>query len=128
MPAAFIANDVAHVTGSDVFGESVTWDGNTVTVIFDDEDIEVQLGEGVAQIQNQPMMTGQTSDFSGIADGDAHAAGAVRCGALRDIDADVTLLCELDGVAQQIGQDLENAPGIAAIVGLEVPGVCDENV
>ena len=77
MPAAFIANDVAHVTGSDVFGETVTWDGNTVTVIFDDEDIEVQLGEGVAQIQNQVTMTGQTSDFPGIADGNVVVARGV---------------------------------------------------
>lgn len=77
MPAAFIANDVAHVTGSDVFGESVTWAGSTVTVIFDDEDVEVQLGDGVAQIQNQPTMIGQTSDFSGIADGDTVVARGV---------------------------------------------------
>ena len=60
-----------------MFGESVTWAGSTVTVIFDDEDVEVQLGEGVAQIQNQPTMIGQTSDFSGIADGDAVVARGV---------------------------------------------------
>lgn len=77
MVASFIANDVAHVTDSDVFGESVTWRGVSVTAIFDDEDIEVTLGEGVAQIQPQAMLTGQMSDFSGISDGDVVVARSV---------------------------------------------------
>ena len=71
MPAAFIAADVAHCTSSSEFGEDVTYKGVTVTGIFDDEDIEVVTGEGVAQIVNQAMFTGQTADFDGIADGDA---------------------------------------------------------
>lgn len=71
MVASFIANDVAHVTDSSVFGESATWKGATVVGIFDDEDIEIQMGEGVAQIVPQAMFTGKTSDFPGIADGDA---------------------------------------------------------
>lgn len=70
-PAAFIANDVAHVTDDSVFGESATWRGVAVVGIFDDEDIEVQLGEGVGQIVPNAMFTGQTADFPGIADGDA---------------------------------------------------------
>lgn len=77
MPASFIANDVAHVTDSSVFGESVTWKGNAVTAIFDDEDIEVTLGEGVAQIIPHAMLTGQTSDFPGIATGDVVVARGV---------------------------------------------------
>ncbi len=69
-PAAFIAADVAHVTDDTIFGESATWRGNTVVGIFDDEDIRVTLGEGVAQINPQAMFVGQASDFPGIADGD----------------------------------------------------------
>ena len=75
MPASFIANDVAHVTDSSVFGESATWRGNDVVGVFDDEDVEAQLGEGPVQIIPQPMFTGQTADFPGIADGDAMVIG-----------------------------------------------------
>ena len=67
MPASFIANDVAHVTNSSIFGEGVTWKGNTVVAIFEDEDIEVTTGEGTAQIVPNAMLTGQTSDFPNIA-------------------------------------------------------------
>lgn len=77
MPASFISDDVAHVTGSDVFGETVTWKGNSVTAIFDDEDIEVEVGEGVAQIIPHAMLIGQTSDFPGIANGDVVVARSV---------------------------------------------------
>lgn len=70
-PASFIAADVAHVTDDSVFGESATWRGVSVVGIFDDEDVEVQMGEGVAQIIPQASFIGQAADFPGIADGDA---------------------------------------------------------
>lgn len=75
MPAAFLQDDIDQITDVTVFGQSVTWKGVSVNVIFDDEDVEVQLGEGVGHIVAQPMITGKTSDFPGIADGDAVVAG-----------------------------------------------------
>jgi len=77
MPASFIENDITHMLASSDFGEasgSVTWKGNAVDAIFDDEDVELTLGEGVGQIIPQPMLTGKTADFPSIADGDAVVA------------------------------------------------------
>lgn len=76
MPASFITSDITHMTDSSIFGESdATWKTISVAGIFDDEDVEVQMGEGVGQIVPQPMFTGLTSDFPGIADGDAMVIG-----------------------------------------------------
>lgn len=73
MPGSFLQNDLAQLVASSDFGEaagSATWKGVVVSGIFDDDDVEVQLGEGPTEIVNQPTFMGIASDFSGIADGD----------------------------------------------------------
>jgi uncharacterized protein YhfF len=54
------------------FGTSgMTWKGVALEdCIFDDEDLEIQAGEGVAEIIHQAMITGSSSQFVGIADDD----------------------------------------------------------
>lgn len=76
MPGAFLQDDLPFLFASSDFGEadgtgSPTWKGTAVSGIFDDDDVEVQMGEGVAEIVPQPMFSGSASDFVGIADGDA---------------------------------------------------------
>lgn len=73
MVGSFIQDDLPFLFASSDFGEAdgtVTWNGTPVAGIFDDDDVEVQMGEGVGEIVAQPTFTGMTSDFSGIADGD----------------------------------------------------------
>lgn len=69
-PAAFLANDLRFMVGSLPFGETVYWRGNRLTAIFDDEDVEVQLGEGPVQIVPSAVITGVESDFPNIAEDD----------------------------------------------------------
>lgn len=73
MAGSFIANDLATIFASSDFGEaenSVTLAGVTIRYgIFDDGDIDVQMGEGVAQIVPQPMFTCPSSQVPNIADG-----------------------------------------------------------
>ena len=69
MPGAFLTTDLASLFVSSEFGEAATYQGSPVQGIFDDEDVEVQMGEGVTEIVHQPMWTGRSADFTGIADG-----------------------------------------------------------
>ena len=65
LDAVFDIKDFAHDGG-------VVWNGVKITdVIFDDEDIEVETGQGVGEIVKQPMLTGRASDFQGLSDGDS---------------------------------------------------------
>lgn len=74
MAGSFIESDLSAVFASSDFGEadfSVTWKGCPVSgCIFDDEDVAVELGEGVGEIMHQSVITGQSAKFLGIADGD----------------------------------------------------------
>lgn len=68
MPGQFLTDDLSVLFASSEFGEATaTYQGNAVIGIFDDEDVEVQMGEGVAEIVPQPTFTGRSADFSGIA-------------------------------------------------------------
>lgn len=74
MSASFIDTDIDLVLSNTVFGVTggCVWKGVQIDdVIFDDEDVEVTMGEGVAEIISQPMLTGKTTSFVGIDDGDA---------------------------------------------------------
>jgi len=76
MTGQFITDDLSVLFASSEFGEAnATYQGSPVMGIFDDEDVEVQMGEGVAEIISQPMFTGRSVDFSDIARGQAIAAG-----------------------------------------------------
>ena len=69
MSASFLIDDLDVILSDDVFGnnDGVTWNGAAVEdAIFADESIEAQMGEGVAEIIEQPMITGKTKDFIGI--------------------------------------------------------------
>lgn len=74
MAASFLTSDLDTLFASSDFGEadgSITWNGVIITSgHFDDEDVEVQMGEGIAEIVNQPLYTGPSSQFPGIADND----------------------------------------------------------
>jgi hypothetical protein len=79
MPGSFLARDLPLFFAAREFGvaeNSVTWRGAHVTGIFEDKDVEVANGEGVATIIRQPMFTSSSSQFPGIADGDAFVVGA----------------------------------------------------
>lgn len=70
-----IARDVKATLSSDHFGESVVWQGVTITAIFDDEDIEVQNEDGVGEIIHQSVLLADSTDFPGIAEGQTVTAG-----------------------------------------------------
>lgn len=70
MPGSFLKDDLAVMFASSEFGEAdATYQGNVVMGIFDDEDVEIQMGEGVSEIVPQPVFTGRVDDFAGIARG-----------------------------------------------------------
>jgi hypothetical protein len=71
LPVFFAARDFG------VAENSVTWRGAHVTGIFEDKDVEVATGEGVAQIVRQPVFTSSSSQFPGIADGDAFVTDGI---------------------------------------------------
>jgi len=69
MSADFLTDDLDTVLSEKDFGHTggVRWKDVLIKdVIFDDESIEAVMGEGVAEIIPQPMITGKTSDFIGI--------------------------------------------------------------
>lgn len=73
MVAKFIKDDIRKITTPKEFGVDggVVWNGVAISnVIFDDEDIEVQTGEGEAFIMERPTMVGSADDFTGIAAND----------------------------------------------------------
>ncbi len=73
MPGSFLTSDLVTLFASSEFGEakdSVTLAGVVIPDgIFDDEDIDVTMGEGAAQIVPQPIFTCATAHVLGIADG-----------------------------------------------------------
>lgn len=80
MSASFLTGDLDVILDNKVFGvtNGCVWKGVTITnVIFDDEDIEVFLGEGVPEIVPQPTLMGKLSDFPGIDTGDAVTVSGV---------------------------------------------------
>jgi hypothetical protein len=73
MVASFITGDLNKLLASSDFSEAsgdVLYNGVVVEGIFDDEDVEVGMGEGPTEIVAQPMFTGSSDDFVGIADND----------------------------------------------------------
>lgn len=74
MPMPCLETDLGAVFASSDFGEAggtVTWKGLPISgVIFDDEDLEIQLGEGIAEIGHRAILTGPSASFAGIADED----------------------------------------------------------
>jgi hypothetical protein len=72
MPASFLTTDLTSLFKSSEFGEdcgSVFYDNRYIQGIFDDEDIDVTVGEGVAQIVSQPMLTCITSQLTNLVEG-----------------------------------------------------------
>ena len=74
MPMSCLDTDLGTILASSDFGEAsgtVTWRGLPIAVgVFDDEDVEVELGEGVREIVHQAKFPGRSADFPGISDGD----------------------------------------------------------
>lgn len=69
-----LTDDLTAVFAASDFGEAcgtVTFRGDPVSgAIFDDEDVEIQTGEGVAEIAHQAMLTAPSSQFPDIAEDD----------------------------------------------------------
>lgn len=73
-----LETDLGAVFASSDFGEAentVTWRGDPVSwCIFDNEDVTVEMGEGVGEIVHQTTILAPSRDFIGIADGDVVTA------------------------------------------------------
>lgn len=69
MAGNFLTTDLASILNTDEFAVTATYGGKTVNGIFDDEDVEVPIGDGTTRIIPQCMFTGRSADFNGIADG-----------------------------------------------------------
>ena len=68
MPLPFAA-DLSTIMNVDEFAVSVTYDGGTITGIFDNETVPVDAG-GFAQVhQEQPRLTCRTTDIPSITEG-----------------------------------------------------------
>lgn len=80
MPMKCLDTDLDAIFASSDFGEAdgtVTFKGSIIEgVIFDDEDIQIELGEGVGEIANRAALTGPSRLFPDIADGDPVTVGA----------------------------------------------------
>lgn len=75
MAGSFIADDFETLFAASDFGVaegSALYKGAAVSGIFDDEDVEVQTGEGEASIMPQTTFTTSTSQvpLDGLAEGD----------------------------------------------------------
>lgn len=73
MVSSVFPRDLGALFASSDFGEAdgdIVYKGNSIEGIFDDEDVEFQLGEGVPEIHHQIMVTAKSADFPNIADGD----------------------------------------------------------
>lgn len=75
MVGSFIQDDLATIFASSEFGEAdgtVLWNGVEVEgAIFDNEGVEFQMGEGVSQIAEQPVLIAPSAQFNDdLADGD----------------------------------------------------------
>lgn len=78
MAGKFIEDDLDTIFSERDFGHKggVIWNGVTIKgAIFDDQDVEVQMGEGMVQIIAQPMVTGPSSAFDGIRHEDTISVG-----------------------------------------------------
>ena len=69
-----LTDDLTAVFAASDFGEAcgtVLFRGDPVTgAIFDDEDVEIQTGEGAAEIGHQCVLSGPSSQFPDIAEND----------------------------------------------------------
>jgi hypothetical protein len=80
LAGAFLTSDLVALMSPSEFGENIgaaSYKGVPVVGIFDDDDVEVTMGEGPSMIQHQTVFTGRSADFIGIADGDAMVIRAV---------------------------------------------------
>jgi hypothetical protein len=74
MPMPSILTDLAALFTAREFGEvdgTVLFRGVVVpNAIFDDEDVEVELGDGTTEIVHQCVLTGPSASFPNIREGD----------------------------------------------------------
>jgi hypothetical protein len=77
MPGSFLQNDLNQFLKGNDFGESgVLWKGVSIeNVIYDEEDVEEQLGEGPTQIVTERRLMGKTADFPSIQSDDPVTIG-----------------------------------------------------
>lgn len=79
MPMSCLEHDLTALFSASDFGVedgTVFWAGTPISGgILDDEDVEVPLGEGVAEVVRRLTFTGNANEFVGIRDGDPLIVG-----------------------------------------------------
>lgn len=74
MPMPCLTTDLGALFSADAFGEtdgSVEWRGVVISgAIFDDEDVEMSVGDGAAEIAHQAIVTAPSAQFADIAEND----------------------------------------------------------
>ena len=63
-------SDLKYLIGQDDFAVAVTYDGGTISGIFDNETVPIDAGGMVVIHQEQPRVTIRTSDLPSIAEGE----------------------------------------------------------
>lgn len=76
MPGAFIQDDMAALLNEAEFAVRAAYGGGIVSGIFDNGDVEVTSGEGVAKIVRECSFTGRSVDFPNIAEGETVTIGS----------------------------------------------------
>jgi len=77
MPGSFLTTDLTKILKTTEIASMATYDGTLVLGVFDDEDNEVQMGDGTIRVMRQCSFTGRAEDFPDIAEGQTVVIDAV---------------------------------------------------
>jgi hypothetical protein len=70
MPGNFLTTDLDKILKVEELASMALYDSTLVLGVFDNEDIEVQMGDGTIRIINQCLFTAKSEDFPDIAEGE----------------------------------------------------------
>jgi hypothetical protein len=70
MPGNFLTNDLSKILKNKEFASMALYKGALILGVFDDEDVEAQMGDGTIRIVPQCIFTGRSEDLPGIAESD----------------------------------------------------------
>ena len=73
-----LLSDLATILDTDDFAVSVTYDGGTISGIFDNETVPVDNGGFVTVHQEQPRLTCRTSDLPSVGEGEVMVISGVN--------------------------------------------------
>jgi hypothetical protein len=80
MSGAFLTGDLTALFDTDAFADTATYtpsggSASTIYGILDDEDLELEMGDGRRVLQASAKFTCASSDVTGVAEGDALTVG-----------------------------------------------------